>query len=128
MSMLQIGVIGICGAIMAIIFQKEHREYSLIIGIAVSIIIFSAIIGRVAVIVDTIQQIQSYMSMETEYIQVILKMLGITYIAQFASDICKDCGYSNLSTQIELFGKVSILALSMPILLALLETIKLFMS
>lgn len=128
MTILQISMIGIGGAIMALIFQKDHKEYAVIIGIGVAVIIFSGIIGQVKVIVDTIKQIQSYMSMSTEYIQVILKMLGITYVAQFASDICKDCGYGNLSTQIELFAKVSILALSMPILLALLETIKVFLS
>lgn len=116
------------GAIMAIIFQKDHKEYAIIIGIAVAVIMFSAIIGQVSIIVGTINQIQGYMSIDVEYIQVILKMLGITYIAQFASDVCKDCGYGNLATQITLFGKLTILALSMPILLALLETIRVFLS
>lgn len=128
MSVLQIGIIGIVGAIISLLFQKDHREFSVVIGIAVAVIIFCSIIGRVQIIIDTINQIQSYMSVDVEYIQVILKMLGITYIAQFSSDICKDCGYGSLSTQIELFAKLSILALSMPILLALLETIRVFLS
>lgn len=128
MSMLQIGIIGIAGSLMAIIFQQNHREYSVIIGISVGIIIFASIMSKVDVIVSAIHQIESYMNMDVEYIEVILKMLGITYIAEFASDVCKDCGYGNVATQIELFGKVSILALSMPVLLALLETIRMFLS
>lgn len=125
--MLQIGLIGIGGSVLAIIFQQSHREYSVIIGIGVAIIVFGSIISKVEVIVNTINEIQSALNMELEYVQVILKMLGITYIAEFASNICKDCGYSNVATQIELFGKVTILALSMPILLALLETIRMFL-
>ena len=128
MSVLQIAIIGIAGALLAILFQRDHKEYTIVIGIIVAIIIFGAIMSQVGIVVDTINEIQSFLKMEVAYIQVILKMLGITYIAEFASNICKDSGYSNVATQIELFAKVSILALSMPILLALLETIKLFLS
>ena len=53
----------------------------------------------------------------------LMKMIGITYVAQFASEICKDAGYGAVGTQIEMFGKVSILFVSMPIMMALLETI-----
>lgn len=127
MSMLQIGLIGIGGAIFAIIFNQTHREYSVLIGIAVAVTVFASIMSKVEVIVGAINEIQGFLKMDVEYVQVIIKMLGITYIAEFASNICKDCGYGNLGVQIELFGKVSILALSMPILLALLETIRMFL-
>lgn len=54
----------------------------------------------------------------------LLKITGITYIAEFASGLCKDAGYGAIGGQIEIFGKLSILAVSMPIVLALLETLK----
>ena len=40
-------------------------------------------------------------------------MIGITYIGQFASGICKDAGYSTTAAQIELFCKLSVMVLSM---------------
>jgi stage III sporulation protein AD len=55
-------------------------------------------------------------------------MIGITYIAEFAAGICKDAGYGAVGTQIEIFGKLSVLAVSMPILLALIETLQVFVS
>ncbi|MFP9036153.1 SpoIIIAC/SpoIIIAD family protein [Enterococcus faecalis] len=51
----------------------------------------------------------------------------MTYIAEFATGICKDAGYSTIGSQIEIFSKLTILALSMPILEALLVTIKEFL-
>jgi stage III sporulation protein AD len=51
-------------------------------------------------------------------------MTGVTYISEFSAGICKDAGYGALAGQIEIFGKLSILALSMPIVLALLETLQ----
>ena len=52
------------------------------------------------------------------------KMIGITYIAEFSSGICKDAGYQTLAGQIEIFGKLTILVLGLPVLLALLQTIR----
>ena len=54
-------------------------------------------------------------------------MVGITYVAEFASGICKDAGYGSLGNQIEIFGKLSILGISMPILLALFGTLETFL-
>lgn len=125
--MLQIGIIGVMGTILAIEFQKEHREYSLLISLGLAVFIFIYILGRMEVILETAQEIQEVMSVDIAYVEVILKMLGITYIAQFSSGICKDAGYGNIATQIDLFGKISILALSMPILLTLLQTIESFL-
>lgn len=74
------------------------------------------------------RQVQSYIKINSVYISALMKMIGITYIAEFASGICKDAGYGSLGSQIEIFGKLSILAVSMPILLALMETVQGFLS
>ena len=62
-----------------------------------------------------------------EICSTLVKMIGITYIGQFASGICKDAGYSTRAAQIELFCKLSVMVLSMPVLMALLKTIQEFM-
>lgn len=64
---------------------------------------------------------------ESGYVSTLIRMVGITYIGQFASGICKDAGYGTTAAQIELFCKLSVMILSMPVLLALLETIQDFM-
>lgn len=128
MTIVQVGIIGIIVTILAMQFKQTHNEYVVIMGLAVTVIVFFSILTKVEVIVEAIQTIQSIMNVEAEYIEVILKMLGITYIAELSSNICKDSGYGSIASQIELFGKVTILALSMPILLALLETMDLFLT
>ena len=65
--------------------------------------------------------------MNRVYLTILLKIAGITYIAEFASGICRDAGYGAIGSQIEIFGKLSILAVSMPIVLALLETMQSFL-
>ena len=93
-----------------------------------SVILFSFIIDRLGVFVSTVGELASYIDMDAGYLATMLKMIGITYIAEFSSGICKDAGYQTIAGQIEIFGKLTILTLGMPVLMALLETIREFLS
>ena len=127
MGIIQIGIIGVLGAILAIQFKNGKSEYGIYISIALSIFIFFSIVGRLETIVQIIKGIGEKIQIKNTYIAALLKMLGVTYVAEFASAICKDAGYQTIAQQIEIFSKLTILALSMPILLALLETIQTFL-
>lgn len=128
MSMMQVGALGVAGALLAIQFKNGKAEYGIYISIALSILIFLAILSPLKIIIKTIQTIGNYINMDSAYIGTLLKMLGITYLAEFSSNICKDAGYQTIAGQIEVFGKLLILALGTPILLTLLDTIKGFLS
>lgn len=127
MGIIQIGAIGVLGAILAIQFKSGKSEYGIYISIALSVLIFFSIVGRLETIVQVIKSIGEQVQIKSTYIMALLKMLGVTYVAEFASAICKDAGYQTIAQQIEIFSKLTILALSMPILLALLETIQAFL-
>lgn len=127
MEIIQIGMLGVMGALLAIQFKGGKPEYGIYISIVLSIIIFMSIIGRLELIVEAVRKIAGQIHIKSVYVITLLKMLGVTYVAEFASAICKDAGYQTIAQQIEIFSKLTILALSMPILLALLETIEVFL-
>ncbi|EGG84273.1 stage III sporulation protein AD [Lachnospiraceae bacterium 2_1_46FAA] len=127
MGIIQIGAIGVIGAILAIQFKSGKSEYGIYISIALSLLIFFSIVGKLETIVQVIKSIGEKIQIKSTYITALLKMLGVTYVAEFSSAICKDAGYQTIAQQIEIFSKLTILALSMPILLALLETIQAFL-
>ena len=127
LSMVQVGIIGGAGALLAVQFKSGKAEYGIYISIALSLLIFFSIIKNLEMIVRIVRTIGDYISMDTVYIGTLLKMLGITYIAEFSSSICKDAGYQTIAGQIEIFGKLAVLVLSMPILMALLDTVKGFL-
>ena len=128
MNMIQIGIIGVAGTLLAVQFKSGKSEYGIYISVVLSLFIFFCIITRLNIIVDMMRTIGSYINMDTAYIGTLIKMLGITYVAEFSSGICKDAGYQTIAVQIEIFGKLAVLVLSMPVLMALLETIKEFLS
>ena len=57
------------------------------------------------------------------YVETILKIIGIAYIAEFAAQISKDAGQGAIASKIELGGKILILAMAIPILTVMIETI-----
>ena len=79
-------------------------------------------------ILDGLKTLEGYLDIHPVYIRTLIKMIGITYVAEFASGICKDGGFGALGNQIEIFGKLSILGISMPILLALFSTLEQFLA
>lgn len=128
MSIIQVGILGVAGVLFAVQLKQEKAEVAVYMCVVLSLLIFFGILDNLKLLVDTIQEIGSYIQIDTSYITTLIKMLGITYLAEFASGICKDAGYQTIATQIEMFGKITILVLSFPILLALLRTIQEFLS
>ena len=123
MDMMQIGILGVAGVLLAVQFKSGKSEYGIYLSVALSLFIFLAVIGQLSVMVDALSVIGEYIRMDTAYISTLIKMIGITYVAEFSSGICKDAGYSSIAGQIELFARLAVLAVSMPVLLALLETV-----
>lgn len=128
MNIVQAGIIGVVGALFAIQFKNGKSEYGIYISVCISLLIFLSIVGHLKTIIDTVREISTFIRVDAAYIGTLIKMLGVTYIAEFASGICKDAGYQTIAGQIEIFSKLTILVLSMPILLALLKTIQAFFS
>lgn len=128
MTIVSAAALGIVAVLLAVQFKAKGGEYGIYLVMAAGMVLFFFGTGKMQTIVETARLIQGYININSVYLTTLLKMAGITYIAEFASGICKDAGYSSIGTQIEIFGKLSILAVSMPILLALMETLRSFMS
>ena len=120
--MIKVVGIGLMAVFLAMTIKNIQSEYALLISVAACMVMFTFCISRVEVIIGAFQQIQEQLSIHSAYIGIIIKVIGIAYISEFAANLCKDAGYSGIASQIEMFGKLSILAMSMPVLTALLTT------
>ena len=124
MTAITIGVVGIITVMLAVQMKGVKGEYATYLAAAGGCLIFFYGVGKLETILDAMRQIQEMVRINRVYLTTLLKITGITYIAEFASGICRDAGYGAIGSQIEIFGKLSILAVSMPIVLALLETLQ----
>ena len=119
--------VGMIAVLTAVQFKSRGMEFGIYIILAAGILIFFYSAGKIRIILEAVRQMQSCIQLNQAYLTALLKMAGITYIAELASGLCRDAGYSAMGVQIEMFGKLSILAVSTPIILALFETLEAFL-
>ena len=100
---------------------------SLVIGLAISILIFCYALRQVEAVVLQFEKIRSYLNGAESYLSILLKVIGITYICEFSAGICKDAGYQAVAGQIEVLGKLSVMFAGLPILFAVIEQIQSFL-
>lgn len=127
MEVVKIVMMGITGVLLALFLKESKPEYSVYLSFAVGICILGYAVEKLSYLFESIKKIQEFLPVDEKYVLVLLKMTGATYIGQFSSSICKDAGYAAIAGQIELFVKLYLMVLSLPVLLALVETIHNFL-
>lgn len=123
MEIIQIAGIGILATIIVIILKDTRPEFALYISIVTGVIIFSFVLTKLVYVIDVLRVLSTKANMETTYFSTIFKIIGIAYITEFSSQISKDAGEGSIAMKIELGGKVLIMVLAIPILLALMDLI-----
>ena len=122
----KIGIVGVIAAILATFLRRERGEIAIVIAIATGVLIFGCVISQVTVVLEFLNKMLEMVAIEESYYMQLLKMLGIAYVAEFASSICKDTGHQSIAGMIETFARISIVALSIPGILFLVDTLEQF--
>lgn len=123
MDMAQVVAVGAVGAILSVMLKKYSPEISIMTALATGIIILFMVIAEITPVIDVLKRMASITGIDNEYIEIVLKVIGISYISEFGVQLCNDAGVSLVGSKIELAGKVLIMAISAPILLKFLETV-----
>lgn len=122
--MIQVCIMVAAGLIAAIILKKDRPEYSIMIIILVSLMIALHIFGIMEDCLKEVMAWSNFLQGNEQYIKMFLKIIGITYLCDFTSNVCKDAGFSSLSNHIELMGKVMIMLAGLPIIRTMLTMIQ----
>lgn len=123
MNIVQLSLFAVAGVLLAMVLKKERPEYGILLSIVVCICIFFSVLGRLSILLESVNHLRELATMDAGYFRTILKMIGITYVAEFAVNLCKDAGYSTIASQIAMFSKISILLLALPVIEAFLNLI-----
>lgn len=121
--MMKIAVLGVLGVLTALQFKSTKTEYGLYIGVTVCLLIFWFCLEQLTDLVLKVEALSKYLKGSETYIFYLVKAVGITYLCNFSSLICKDAGFAAVAGQIEVFGKVSVLLMGLPILATVIENI-----
>lgn len=119
--MLRTALLGILTIMIAMAMKQGKAEFATFVSFTGSILIAWIAIQLLDGIVGGFERLEELLSVDMEYLALLMKMIGVTYLSEFASSLCRDAGYSAVAGQIELVGKLTILTIGMPIVMALFE-------
>lgn len=126
--MIKIGLLGLLTVFLVLPLKKEKPEYAFFMVLFCGLFIFFYALAQVHVILSFLEELLLRLPIDASYLTPFIKMLGITFLADTISAISKDAGHSSIASQIEVFAKLSIIALSIPPLRYLLGVLDEFMA
>lgn len=123
MEIFQIVAIGLVAAILSVLIKNEKPELGIYISLATGIIIFLFIATKLQSVMEILEQLSNKINIDAIYLSIILKIVGIAYIAEFGAQICRDVGEGVIASKIEFAGKILIMVMAVPILVSLMDLI-----
>jgi len=123
MEMIKVVAFAFTALFIVLIFKGRRDDLAIQVSIAAGILIFLYMINKLTIIMSFLQTLSNKANIDIVYLNTVFKILGIAYLASFCSEICRDAGENNLAGKVEFAGKIFILVLAIPILMAVMQSI-----
>ncbi|MEW5922030.1 MAG: stage III sporulation protein AD [Bacillota bacterium] len=123
MEIAQVVGFGIMATIFILFIRQDRPEIGQLLSIAVGIILIFYLFGYLRLIVDIITELALEAEVNAVFLRTLLRVIGVAYLAEFGAQICRDAGEGNVALKIEFAGKLIILVMTIPVLIAVLESI-----
>ena len=123
MEIIKVAFFALTALFIYLLLKQNKSELGMLIVLVAGAGIFLYMIGQLGEVIDFINDIANKANIDTVYIGIVLKILAIAYIKSFCSEICKDSGAGSIGSKVEFAGKIMILGLAIPILMAVLDSI-----
>lgn len=123
MEIIQIVGLGFAVMLLILIIKSQRPELAVQLSLTLATIIFLMVLSKISVVLNLFQDLADKANISQIYLNTILKIIGIAYITEFGSQVCRDAGEGAVAGKIEFAGKVLIMVMAVPIIALVLDTI-----
>ncbi|MCM3716761.1 stage III sporulation protein AD [Fictibacillus phosphorivorans] len=123
MEIIQIVGFGLVAAFLALVLKEQKANFAFLITLMVGAGIFLFLIDKIGQVIAMLQRLAINANVNMIYVETLLKIIGIAYIAEFGAQITRDAGQGAIASKIELGGKILIIVMAIPILTVIIETV-----
>ena len=120
---IKIAITAITGAFLTAQLKSLKPEYGQVLLIGMGVFLFFFALSYLDGIKEMIEALTSMITVPKTYLTILIKMVGIAYVCEFASNLCKDAGCQTIGSQVEMIGKLSIIFISVPVVTSLIDVI-----
>ena len=123
MEILKIAAFAIVAVVLIVLIKQEKKEIGVIISIFAAVAISVYTILKLDDVISLIYNLIDKSGVNSKYLEIIIKVVGISYIIELAKDVCIDSGETALGTKVEMAGKIIIVSMTIPIITGVIEVI-----
>ncbi len=110
--------------IVGIMLSKQSKDLMLVLTIAVCCMVIAGVVGYLKPVLDFLVQLKELANLDSDMVQILLKVMGISLLGEICVLICNDSGNTALGKAIQLLETAAILWLSLPLLEALISLLQ----
>ena len=113
-----VAIVGVC-ALGLLTHMKSGVSFAL--KVALTLIIAASAVILLEPIPEKIFSLAAIGNLEGEYVSILLRCVGVTFLGQISADICRDCGDGTSANGVELIAKLEIVVICLPLLEGIIE-------
>lgn len=110
-------------AVLCMTLAKQGKEFSLLLLVLVSSMVTLLALEYLEPVISFFRRLEDMIHLDSDVLNTLLKIVGITVIGEVAGMICTDSGNSTLAKGLQFMTGILVLWLSLPMLEGLLELI-----
>lgn len=115
--------IALLAVVLLSVLRQSRPELAVLLSMVVGIIIFLRLVGRLRELVGVFEFLAAKAQINMLYLETVFRVMGVAYLTGFGAQICRDAGEGTLALKLELAGKIIILFLAVPVMVAIMEMV-----
>jgi stage III sporulation protein AD len=121
-EIIQIVGLAIIITVISAVLRQIRPEIAIQLSILAGITIFLVAMDKIRLVIDLLQRLAEQANVSSYYLLIVLKIVGIAYLAEIGSQICRDAGENALATKVEIAAKIFVVVLAIPIIVAIMDS------
>lgn len=107
--------------LLCLVLSKNGKDYSMLLTLAVCTMVLLSAVLYLQPILTFLEKLVLLGDLNTELLNMLLKIAGISFISQIASLVCADTGNKVLEKTLQILSVITVLWLAVPILEEMLQ-------
>lgn len=120
---LKITAVAVAAAVCAAVVKKNAREVGLLLSLTAGALLLSMVLGAVESVRALMDELGEAAGLSPAVLTPVIKTVGIAILTRIAAEVCRDAGESGIAAFVETAGAALALAVALPLLHAVLDTI-----
>lgn len=124
MEILKIVLFAVAAVVATVLVKQLKSEFAVVVAVCASVLLTISVCDKLFEVVYAFYNFSTEAGVDDKSVSCVIKVVGIGYLAEFANNLCVDCGCKSIGDKVLLASKISILFCALPVVEQLFSLIQ----